>query len=98
MQSTKARLSSLLPLALGLIVQGCGAPGQIRPVFPSAIDLAAEAKPVPSLDVLTSDVAAEQYNSSVEAWGERGWSAIARICRWSARLGNPIECPPETPQ
>ena len=76
-------------------MSACGAPGQTRPAFPSAIDLKAEPKPAITPDVLTSDIAAEQYNSSVEAWGERGWAAVARICRWSKALGNPVECPPE---
>ena len=98
MRSTMASRTSLALLLSASIVTGCASQVQTRPAFPSAIDLKAEPKPVPGVEVLTSDIAAEEYNSAVEAWGERGWAAIARICRWSARLGNPIECLPETPQ
>lgn len=42
-----------------------------------------EAKPTPTIDILTDSDAEARYNSAVEAWGERGWTAIARICQWA---------------
>jgi len=42
--------------------------------------------------VLTSAVAAEQFNSEIEGWGERGWAAVARICQWAKAHGSPADC------
>lgn len=60
--------------------------------MPPVQDLAVEVKPVPSEVVLTSAVAAEQFNSEIEGWGERGWAAVARICRWAKAHGSPADC------
>lgn len=33
-------------------------------------------------------------NSAFEAWGERGWAAVARLCRWAEANGAVgLECP-----
>lgn len=55
--------------------------------FPSSADLAPEPKPLPGLDILTSEKAAADYDAAVEAWGTRGWQAVARICRWAKDNG-----------
>jgi hypothetical protein len=62
--------------------------------FPSAADLAVEAKPVPSIDILTSERAAAEYDASIESWGDRGWRQVARICRWARGMGMQVDCPP----
>jgi hypothetical protein len=49
--------------------------------------MTAEAKPVPPVDIVTSAQAAARYNIEVEAWGERGWRAVGRICTWAKASG-----------
>lgn len=72
----------------------CGTPGPL--VFPPAEDLRPEPKPKPGLDVLTSREAGDKHDNAVEAWGEAGWAAVARQCRFWRDLGMPLpfECPP----
>lgn len=48
-----------------------------------------EAKPQVPLEALESDEAARLYDSELEGWGERGWSAVGRICRDAVRRGAP---------
>ena len=73
--------------------------------FPSAEDLRVEPKPVPPLAVLTSSEAGEKHDNAIEAWGERGWLAQGRVCRFHAAQGMPLPfaCPaapkePEPPE
>ena len=57
-----------------------------------------ETKPLPTAEVFTSSKAAATYESELEAWGDRGWAAVGRICRDAARKGAPYPadwCPPE---
>jgi len=54
--------------------------------------LAIEKKPEITEAVLTSAIADEEYDSHVEAWGERGWAAVARICQWAKAHGSDVEC------
>ena len=85
-------IASLMIASLGAAVASCETPGA---AFPRAQDLAVEAKPIPSADVLTSRIAGEQYDNAVEAWGEAGWAQIARLCRFFAEMGmSGLECPP----
>jgi hypothetical protein len=82
-----------LALALTLsCVSACGTPA--GPSLPSAADLTVEPKPVPGPETLTSDQAAQNFNIEIDAWGERGWSAVSRLCRWSKGMGAKIDCPP----
>lgn len=37
--------------------------------------------------MLTSEKAAADYDAAVEAWGTRGWQAVARVCGWAKALG-----------
>lgn len=94
-RSTKAaRITRLvLPLSL-LTVSGCC--GQKLPIYPPSADLAAvtEAKPVPTIDILTSEQASEHYNANVESWGDRISAAGGRLCRYFKRQGMTMECPP----
>lgn len=50
---------------------------------------------MPTDAIVTDAKAAAQYDADVESWGERGWNAIARICRWSVANGAhlPFDCP-----
>lgn len=44
-----------------------------------------EKKPQPTDDIATSQQAYDQYQASLEAWGDRIYSAGGRLCRWSER-------------
>lgn len=82
------RLTVLLVLLPSLIIaSGCGGAGKTRPAFPSAIDLKREAKPEPTADIVTSAQASEDFNAEIEAWGDRGWSAVDRLCQWAKDMG-----------
>lgn len=85
----------LLPIlfASSWAVQGCAPRVAVQPLFPPSADLAVEPKPVPPADIVTSAQAAAEYDIAVEGWGERGWLAVARICRWAAEQGAEITCP-----
>ena len=59
-----------------------------------------EQKPVPSPEIVESEQAAAEYDAAIEAWGERGWRQIGRICRYARGHGMKIDCPgpPEAEQ
>lgn len=84
--------ASLLLLASASIVSGCGEPDRIQVALPPAQDLVIEAKPVIMPAVLESERAAAEYDSQIEAWGERGWSAVKRICLWAKAHGADVRC------
>lgn len=46
------------------------------------------------LEAITDDMAAARYSAAIETWGERGWAAVGRLCRWAAdnKLPHP-DCP-----
>lgn len=86
---------AMLPL---LTAATCGQKPPLYSTYPPVEDVRTEAKPVPGDDVFESDAAAQRYNSSIEAWGERGWAAVGRICRDAVRKGAPYPagwCPAE---
>jgi hypothetical protein len=55
--------------------------------FPPAELVRPIKKPVPSVDTLTSEQAANLYESLLEAWGEEGWSRVKLICQDAVRKG-----------
>lgn len=90
----KKRLMVLLTSAIcAVAVASCETPGG---TFPSAEDLRVEAKPVPPDEVLISREAGEKHDNAVEAWGERGWLQVGRLCRFFDDQGMslPFGCPP----
>lgn len=70
----------------------------MQPIFPPPVDLIVEAKPVAGPEIVTDDHAAAAYSAAIEAWGERGWAAVGRLCRWAARNGMKVECLPAPKQ
>ena len=98
MQFTRPLTLSPLLLASVSIVSGCAGQERTSPAFPPAADVqaAVEPKPVPTVDILTSDQASADYSASVESWGDRIHAAGGRICRWIRDNGGklPFECPP----
>jgi len=94
----KPFLTALLMIAsCAVAVASCATPAAIRPPVE---DLRVQPKPRPSEDVLTSRIAGERHDNAVEAWGEAGWAAVARSCRfWRDQgLALPFECPAPEPE
>lgn len=92
-----AKGRTLLPMMLlaALGASGCGERVRIQAAFPPAQDLAVEPKPVPPPEIVTSAQAAAEHNVRIEAWADRGWLQIARLCRWARENGmQGIVCPP----
>lgn len=88
------RFPILLPMLCAslLAVSGCASNSErvkSMPLFPPSADLKDEAKPVAGPEIVTSAQAAADYDASVEAWGERGWRSVGRICRWAVANGMP---------
>lgn len=52
---------------------------------------------MPRPDIVTSARAAAEHDIAVETWGERGWAAVARICRWARDNGAAVTCPDGAP-
>ena len=74
--------------ALLLAVSACAKPvARPTPIFPPSVDLVTDPKPVPPADIVTSAQAAADYDIAVEGWGERGWRAVGRVCRWAVANG-----------
>lgn len=89
------KFQTLLPMlcASALVVSACGPKERIRPLYPPAADLKVEPKPIAGPEIVTSAQAAARYDVAIESWGERGWQAVARICRWASRNGMEVACP-----
>lgn len=93
MRLRKLQLASLLMLPFVLGASACDKQDGIRVALPPAPDLVVEAKPIPTEAILTDSNEEAKYNSAIEAWGERGWDAVARLCRWAADHGSKVPCP-----
>jgi hypothetical protein len=59
--------------------------------------LRVEPKPLLDPSALGSDKALNDYDAAVEAWGERGWRTVGRLCRWAVENGAKLQfdCPKE---
>jgi hypothetical protein len=93
------RRLTLLPtlFACSLVASGCATRERLTPIFPPPADLQAvsEPKPRPPVEIVTSAMAAAEYDIDLELWGERVSAAGGRLCRWSVRNGAklPFDCP-----
>ena len=75
-------------------MSACAHPARLRPISPPAADLAVPAKPVPTVEILTSAQASAEYNSALEAWGDGMAAQLGRLCRWAATNGvRGLDCP-----
>lgn len=85
-----------LALAVSLVaVSSCASRERVSVIYPPSADLAVEAKPRLDAAALVSEAALDAHDSAVESWGERGWLAVGRLCRWSASMGaKDLDCPP----
>ncbi|MFN4288898.1 MAG: hypothetical protein ACK4E3_10440 [Brevundimonas sp.] len=74
-------------------MSGCASRATIQPLFPPADDLRVEPKPRLDPAALDSEAALDAHEIALEAWGERGWRTVARLCRWAAANGMEVRCP-----
>lgn len=84
----------IAPFLVAASLSACGPQVRVQPIFPPPADLAVEPKPVPPAEIVTSAQVAAEYDIQLEGWGERGWRAVARICRWAKEQGaQSLNCP-----
>lgn len=81
-------------LLIAVVLGTASACQTAAPAFPSAADLQVKPKPVADVSGLTSEAALDAYESDLFTWGDEGWLAVARLCRFHQRMGMKIECPP----
>lgn len=106
---TRLPRSPILALLLAgslALVSSCASNGHQSGSFPPSADLAVEEKPKLDPAVLArcheagidpaecSDAALTAHEDRIESWGERGWDAVARLCRFHKATGMPgLTCP-----
>lgn len=81
-------LALLIAVSLST-VSGCASRERIQPLFPPASDLQVAPKPQLAPADLDSEAALDRHDIAIEAWGEDGWKAVGRICRWAVANGAP---------
>lgn len=96
MRSSPRLIRSLALAVCAALVCSCASREPRLNAFPPSADLQVEAKPVLTVEALASDNALAEHDAAVEAWGERGWAAVGRMCRWAVTNGAqlPFKCPP----
>jgi hypothetical protein len=96
MRPLRCLIPALLIGASAVLASSCASKERVTPIFPSHADLRVEAKPRLDPEAIESDAALTAHDDAVEAWGERGWAAIGRICRWAVENGAALSfrCPP----
>ena len=94
MPSKLAPMTVCQVLSAVSILSACAKPASPTLAFPPAADLAVPAKPVPSVEILTSAKASAAHSSAVEAWGDGLALQIGRLCRWAEEMGaRGVNCP-----
>lgn len=92
MRSLRCLTPALLIAAALSLASGCANRGTL---YPPAADLAVEAKPRLDPAALDSEAALDAHDIALETWGERGWAAVARLCRYfNGRGMKGLSCPP----
>lgn len=84
---------SLLLAASLWLAPGCAVRERIQPLYPPAADLKVLEKPRLDPTVVDSEAALDAHDIALETWGEAGWQAVARICRWAKANGMTVSCP-----
>lgn len=101
----RAALKLTLLAAMIAVAPSCASKPSVRPIFPSAADLAVEAEPAYPVEALEVDDSLQSTAAAIDAenawddavliWGRSGWAAVGRVCRWAESLGmKGIDCPP----
>lgn len=85
MSSPRNPISRLLLLPTLVLASSCAEQATIAPPV-TDLQAVVEQKPQPTDDIATSQQAYDQYQASLEAWGDRLHSAGGRLCRWSERV------------
>jgi hypothetical protein len=93
MRSAPFPTTVLLIVSALWLAPGCASKERIQPIYPPAADLQVQPKPRLDPASLESEAALLNYDIEVEAWGEAGWQAVARLCRWAKANGMTITCP-----
>lgn len=95
MRSRRCLMPSLA-LAVSLsLVSACASNPRPSRIYPPSADLAVEAKPLLDPAALSSEAALDAHDIALETWGERGWAAVGRLCRWHQEMGmKGLSCPP----
>ena len=92
MPSRPSPTSALLIVAALWLAPGCATRERTRPLFPPAADLKVEPKPRLDPSALDSEAALDAHDIALETWGEAGWAALTRICRWAKANGMAVAC------
>lgn len=94
MRSNLRPTRSLALAAYAVLACSCASREPRLNAYPPSADLQVEPKPTLAPETLASDGALAEHDAAVEAWGERGWAAVARICRWAETngAGLPFRC------
>lgn len=80
---------ALLALASLSLVSACATSGSPSLIFPPNADVKVQPKPQLSPDAVDSEAALIAHDIALETWGEEGWAAVGRICRWGVANGAP---------
>lgn len=96
MRSRHTPTRVLLSAASLWLAPGCAVRERPTPIFPPAADLAVEAKPRLDPAAVDSEAGLDAHDIALEAWGERGWAAVARLCRYFEAQGTrSLGCSPQ---
>lgn len=93
----KTSLTLRLAICAALVsVSSCANSTYRLESYPPIADLRDEPKPRLRIEDGESEKALIEHDDAIEAWGERGWAAVGRICRWAKANGlpDPVVCKP----
>ena len=101
MQLRSRLMGSLVLCAALASVSSCASKATPLQAYPPIADLRDEPKPRLTPEMGESDAALALHDIEVERWGDRGWEAVGRICRWAKANGlrEPVTCrlpPPDS--
>lgn len=77
-------------------MSGCAAPASKPLGWVAQAEVTAPPKPVPTIEILTSQDAADAYNADVEGWGDAMALQLGRLCREAQANGatlSGVTCP-----
>lgn len=89
-------IRSLAVAACAALACSCASREPRLNAYPPSADLRVEPKPKLAAEAIASDNALAEHDAAVEAWGDRGWATVARLCRWAEAAGAqlPFKCAP----
>lgn len=57
-----------------------------------------QAEPLPTVEILSSEISSVEFDIQHDKWAESGWLAVGRICRWAAENKMPHPPCPAAPK